>query len=563
MAGRLSEPLAGLAAHYDVVVVGSGYGGSIAASRLARATKTVCVLERGDERQPGEYPENELAILGEVQLDSPHVHLGSSTALFDVRYNDDINVIVGCGLGGTSLINAGICLRPAAQVLTGNDSWPGELQVPGVLDPYFEMAEDMLRASLAPSSYMNSGKTSALRTAARRLGTDIAPVPLLVNFEPLPHDLNHVGVRQLPCVGCGNCISGCNYHAKNTLIMNYLPDAKNHHAQIFTRSRVTHVQRRPDGWQVLGRSLDEDGHERPLSISGQVVVLAGGTLGSTEILLRSKEMGLPLSRRIGSRFSGNGDTIGFAYNTDHRVNGVGQRGRRPTPTVPTGPCSTAIIDWRAGEGPARRMVMADGAIPGAVGGVIAPALALEAHLKGVAADGNLWHKLKRRLREVASNLRGPYTGASRNTLFLLLIGQDASKGRMYLDDDRLRVSWPGLGEQEQFASASELLERATHALGGTYIPNPVWNDLTNQNLVTGHPLGGCPMASNADQGVVNHKGQVFDCEEGEGVHAGLYVMDGSVVPTALGVNPLLTISALAERSCHHLARDYGWASTTP
>jgi cholesterol oxidase len=563
MAGRLSQPIDDLADQYDVVVVGSGYGGSIAASRLARATKTVCVLERGDEKQPGEYPEDELAMLGEVQFDSPHAHYGSSTALFDVRYNDDINVIVGCGLGGTSLINAGICIRPAGQALTGNDNWPAELQVPGVLDPYFGMAEDMLRASPTPSAYMNSRKTSALREAARGLGTDIAPVPLLVNFESLPRDLNHVGVRQLPCVGCGNCISGCNYHAKNTLIMNYLPDAKNHHAQIFTRTRITHIQRRPDGWRVLGRSLREDGRVRPLSVSAQVVVLAGGTLGTTEILLRSKEMGLPLSRRVGSRFSGNGDTIGFAYNTDHRVNGLGQRDRRPEPTHPTGPCSTAIIDLRAGGVPGRGMVMADGAIPGAVAGVIAPALAVEAHLKGVAADRSLWHKLKGRLREVASTLRGPYTGASRNTLFLLLIGHDASKGRMYLDDDRLRVSWPGLGEQEQFASASELLERATHALGGTYIPNPVWNDLTDQNLVTGHPLGGCPMASNARQGVVNHKGQVFDCEEGDSVHAGLYVMDGSVVPTALGVNPLLTISALAERSCHHLARDHGWESTTP
>ena len=79
------------------------------------------------------------------------------------------------------------------------------------------------------------------------------------------------------------------------------------------------------------------------------------------------------------------------------------------------------------------------------------------------------------------------------------------------------------------------------------------------SMISGHPLGGCAMADGADSGVVNHKGQVFSGTiSGSDVHAGLYVMDGSVVPTALGVNPLFTISALAERSCYELARDYGW-----
>jgi cholesterol oxidase len=111
----------------------------------------------------------------------------------------------------------------------------------------------------------------------------------------------------------------------------------------------------------------------------------------------------------------------------------------------------------------------------------------------------------------------------------------------------------------QFKEASQLMQRVTSALGGEYIPNPIWNDLTEHNLATAHPLGGCVMADNPDRGVVNHKGQVFTGDPGGGIHEGLYVMDGSVVPTALGVNPLLTISALAERSCYLLAQDYGWA----
>ncbi|HYW88993.1 MAG TPA: GMC family oxidoreductase, partial [Chloroflexota bacterium] len=139
-----------------------------------------------------------------------------------------------------------------------------------------------------------------------------------------------------------------------------------------------------------------------------------------------------------------------------------------------------------------------------------------------------------------------------------LLASDDSAGRMSLSDDRLRVDFPGLGEQVQFQQGSELLQRTTSALDGSYIRNPIWKELTDYKLATAHPLGGCVMADSPERGVVNHKGQVFSGEPGGGVHEGLYVMDGSVVPTALGVNPLLTISALAERSCYLLAQDYGW-----
>jgi cholesterol oxidase len=136
------------------------------------------------------------------------------------------------------------------------------------------------------------------------------------------------------------------------------------------------------------------------------------------------------------------------------------------------------------------------------------------------------------------------------------MAHDDSEGRMTLEDDRLRVAWPGLGLQPQFEKASRALARASRGLRGAYLANPIWNRFTNHNMITGHPLGGCLMADDAERGVVNHKGQVFSGESGSAVHPGLYVMDGSIVPAALGVNPLLTITALAERSCHELLRDY-------
>jgi len=563
MNGVLSSPLANMRDRYDVVVIGSGYGGAIAASRLSRAGRTVCLLERGDEKRPGSYPDTTLGMAKEVQVDALGLQVGSPTAMFDFRYNPDINVVVGCGLGGTSLINAAIALRPDAAVLA-NAAWPVELRSMDVLAPYFDRAEQMLRPAAAPDTYRRRSrrglqtsevsKTRAMRDAAKGLQEKPAQVPVLVNFERFENDRNHVGVTQFPCVGCGDCVTGCNYHAKNTLLMNYLPDARAHGAEIFTRASVRSVTAAPDGWHVHGKSAGPEADSDALSVAAEVVILAAGTLGSTEILLRSHESGLGLSDQIGHRFSGNGDTIGFAYNNDIAVNGIGLGTHDPFRRPPVGPCSTVMIDIRAGGPPEDGMFLVDGAVPGALAGLLAPLLAADSKLLGQGGPDGLRAWLRGVGREIESNVLGVYHGATHNTLFILLMAYDDSGGRMFLHDDRLRVEWPGIGKQAQYRKASETLARATQVLAGRYLPNPVWNDLTDHSMVTGHPLGGSAMADGPSAGVVNHLGQVFTGDSGGTVHEGLYVMDGAVVPTALGVNPLLTISALAERSCEQLAQ---------
>ena len=113
----------------------------------------------------------------------------------------------------------------------------------------------------------------------------------------------------------------------------------------------------------------------------------------------------------------------------------------------------------------------------------------------------------------------------------------------------MNIRWPDVGRQAPFVRADEMMREATRALGGTYIPSPAWHELLGRKLVTGHPLGGCALAADARDGVVNHRGQVFSGDAGTAVHPGLYVMDGSIVPASLGVNPLLTIAGLAERCC--------------
>jgi cholesterol oxidase len=217
-----------------------------------------------------------------------------------------------------------------------------------------------------------------------------------------------------------------------------------------------------------------------------------------------------------------------------------------------------MVDWRGDPSVNGSMVLEEAAIPGALADYLAPLFAAEARLQGAHGGRNVLDDVRKEYLELESKLLGPYTGATRNTLTLILLAYDDSMGRMSLQDDRLRVDYPGLGDQAQWKQASELMQRVALALGGSYIQNPIWKELTNYQLATAHPLGGCVMADSPEHGVVNHKGQVFTGDPGGGIHDGLYVMDGSVVPTALGVNPLLTISALAERSAYLLAQDNGW-----
>lgn len=567
---RLSNSINDMRNHYEVVIVGSGYGGSIAASRLARAGAQVCLLERGREFQPGEYPNTHKKLKKETQLDLPDRHIGSPTALLDFRLNDDINVFVGCGLGGTSLINAGVSLRVLPRVFD-DERWPVEIREEARssrgeseedewefrgLGKYYDLAETMLRPSRYPEHLPKLAKMSALEKAAGHLNLPFNRVPINVNFEQLPGGVNHVGVSQSTCVSCGDCASGCNHGAKNTLIVNYLPDAKNHGAELFTEASVQYLERRDDRWVIHAQRTDPEAERSKagqFTVTADIVILAAGTMGSNEIMLRSREKGLAVSDALGGSFSGNGDVVGFSYNTEQVINGIGFGSRSPEGRELVGPFATGIIDARK----LHDFLIIEGSLPGAMSTYLPYILATGDKLVGVNTVPGIMNNIRRKLRILAS-LFSAYTGATKRTQTYLVVNQDDTGGRLYLKDNRVRVSWPTVGQAEFIEKSREVLKEATKVLGGTFLTTVKWNKWTAQSLLTGHPTGGCAMADDAAGGVVNHKGQVYKGRSGTDVYKGLYVMDGAVLSRSIGVNPLLTISALAERSCHHLAQDYGW-----
>ncbi|MCY2966763.1 MAG: GMC family oxidoreductase, partial [Planctomycetota bacterium] len=564
---RLSTPLQNMRSHYQIVVVGSGYGGGVTASRMARAGRTVCLLERGKERIPGEYPDTEPEALANMQMNTPDGNLGCKTGMFDFHVNENMNALVGCGLGGTSLINANVSLQADAGVFE-DPRWPSSLRGQGltVLKPFYELAEAMLQPKPFPQDRTPVAKFAAHKKSAEEMGLSdrfYAP-PINVQFED---GINAAGVEQKACNLCGDCVSGCNHSAKNTTLMNYLPDAWNHGAEIYCEVSVTSVERANDGKWIVHFQPVDSGREKfdapDMAVTCDCVVLAAGTLGSSEIMLRSRARGLSGSDLLGQRFSGNGDVLGFGYNCDQEINGVGF-GTHPEGELPNvGPCITSIIDLRHAKVESERYVVEEGSIPGAVGTLLPAALSAAADKFGIDTDSGIVDRVREKGRILESWLRGPYQGAVRNTQTYLIM----SLGTLRLENNRIRIDWPQVGNEPVFVRDNNTLLNATKALGGTFVKNPIWSKVFKNSLITVHPLGGCCMGDDATTGVVNDKGQVFSDRSGTAVHEGLYIADGSIVPMSLGVNPLFTITALAERINAVMANEQGWkidyATTKP
>jgi len=553
---KISSPIENIKSHYQAVVVGSGYGAGVAASRLARMGLQVCVLERGPERVPGEFPTSLAEATDEFQADLPFKHIGSRSALFDMRVNNDISVLIGCGMGGTSLINGNVMLVPDRRVFE-QERWPEKIQQ----DFDTKLAEGFQRAQrmLQPVAYKDAKhlkKYQAFALAADKLQAECTHAPITVTFDP-DENGNAAGVVQEACTLCGDCCSGCNIGAKNTTALNYLPDAVNHQAEIFTLTQVHHVEREQDQWKVFFQHIDEesgDFKKGTSTLTCDTLVLGAGTLGSTEILLRSQQHGLSLPETLGANFSGNGDAIAFGYNNDIEINGIGVGNPVKDAANPVGPVIAGLIDLREKPEFEQGMVIQEGAIPSSLAPIMPMLTASMSPLFGEDTDEGFKDYVQEKMRLWSSVVKGAYHGAVNSMQTFLVMAHDSSSGKLKLIKDRIRIHWPDAGKHPVYKKISDTLYKATEATGGTYIDNPIWSKVLGRNLVTVHPLGGCGMGESSKTAVVDHKCRVFDKENN--IHKGLYVMDGSIMPGSLGVNPSLTITALSERAMMYYAEDH-------
>jgi cholesterol oxidase len=313
--------------------------------------------------------------------------------------------------------------------------------------------------------------------------------------------------------------------AKHSLDMNYLPLAWTGGAQLFTQTEVQRIEKTGDHYRLhcVLRSGWLFGQEAA-ALTARTVIVAAGTLGSNELLLRSRDVGgLAVSDRLGKNFSGNGNHIWFVdyqfSKATVTTNSAGVGVARGTPAAPVGPTIQGIVDFRRGDRPLQRRVVFED---------VAQASALA---RGVAS------------LQLADLNR---------SITLLACGHDTADGEISLEGDEATVRWPAYANQACGEEMARLIAQYAAAYGG------FGRSFGIGGPMTAHPLGGCRMGATVAEGVVNHRGQVFDPgarRDSRAVQPGLYVADASIVPTALGNNPLLTISALAERIAELIVTD--------
>lgn len=553
----LSTPWEERKSTYDFVIIGSGYGGAITAARLASADlhpkPSVCILERGKEWQPGDYPETTGDVIGAVRSDA------NPLGLYEFLNHPDISVIKGSGLGGTSLINANVAIIPDREVFE-QLNWPTAITY-DALQPYYAQAHQILAANPHPHA-LELAKVQALNRRAQELGTSVKALDIVVNFTI--DGANPYGVPQKPCINCGNCVTGCNVGAKNTVYMNYLPMAHSAGATILTQNKVEWLEKLSgSGWRIHGKHVNTDGSGQEFTLQAGQIILSAGSLNSTEILLRSEMHGLSVSPALGTKFSGNGDFFGLAYNGDYETDVLGYRraevpGANDSPEP--GPNIVGLVRYNGTLPEARRIAVEDFSFPSAY---IAGAKAVFGAIRGQdTVSGNENAQLQRLLRDLDPTApeHAP-NGAMNHSMLYLVMGQDNARGTILFEapftepDGRIRISWDKAGQQQIFTRMNEELRRHARALRGSFISNPTWSTFKIGHLITAHPLGGCPMGDDYLQGAVDPYGRVF---AGDGsVHQGLHVTDGSVIPSALGVNPFMTISALTERFAERKIRELG------
>ncbi|XP_022797350.1 uncharacterized protein LOC111335634 [Stylophora pistillata] len=559
---RISSPHSLIKSRYDVVVIGSGYGASIAASRCARADQSVCVLERGKEWLPGDFPETfkKASEHAQINFGGKGRKLGQPSDLYELIITDDLTVVQGCGLGGGSLVNANVGLDAEPGVFQ-DPVWPKELRddVDQLLRIDRQHFVDMIKPTPYPDNYPPLHKLDRMKDGLSKFDIEdldkvLYKTPLYVTFKDMP--LNHVGIPQPKCTACGNCCAGCNVGAKNTLNFNYLPDAKAHGAEIFVEVEVVSILKSHNStdWIVsYKRQVPGSFDLNEQFVRATYVILGAGALGSTKILQRSKERGLDVSDEIGKRFSTNGDAVGFSYNGDREANSLGVETRQMASVQPPGPTIVSAMDFRKvnNDNFEKNIIIEDGTPASSLSELYAFGVSFAAKVTGEDKfPSNEW------LEKAFQELQGK---GINNTLSLLCMSHDSASGVISFDNkiDDIDITWDRVGYESNFKTIDQTLQKIVHGLGGTYVRNPFWSETLGKSVVSVHPLGGCPMGDSGRTGVVNHAGQVFDGNTDE-LLEGLYVVDGSIIPRSVGVNPTLTISCLAERCMRLLVEKEEW-----
>ncbi|KAG6549247.1 hypothetical protein Mapa_009233 [Marchantia paleacea] len=553
---------------YDAIVVGTGYGGAVAACRLAQAGLKVCILEKGQRWEAPNFPKTFWQSFIQTTFNTPFGSFGPKTGLYQVHVDGDCLALVGSGVGGGSLMSAGVMV-PTPKRTRKDHRWPAQWEKDW--SKYESLSQEMLEPEYVPHSFPKKKIMDAIKDELEDIEqADPKGLKINIRFKDVT---NKAGVKQNACVACGNCIMGCNYNAKSSTDKNYISAAVQAGADLRTESKVLFIAENPRDMAAAGNgkrgaSVCASHHPENTSymrckhdkeeeneagtansvttpagirkrwrvylnkvsfLTADIVILGAGVFGTNELLIRSRERGLRLSERLGKGVSCNGNNISFVSGSPAPLVGQGidsssfaatPKPQRPGPSICNSYTSSAGYTIQAGTFPHNLpyyfiRLWTFGSIIGLYSFV----------------PSAIWDQLKVWARARFSTF-----------MVLNMIGYDESDGEITLDKStgRLRFVAPHDSNMVKKISACHRLAKRIRAQ--LYV--------SRFRSAAAHLLGGCGAAQDPEHGVANPDGQVFDPVPGsscDGLHPGLFVCDGSLLPCAVGVNPSATITIVAEK----------------
>jgi len=538
---------------YDFVIIGSGFGGSVSAMRLTEKGYRVLVLERGKRFRDQDYPRTNWNIF--KFLWAPALRC---FGILQISPFHDVLVLHGSGVGGGSLGYAGVLMQPDDRLFE-NPAWKHLADWKKVLQPYYDTARQMLGVSPNPRLWPAD---ATLKEIADEMGmgstfhpTDVGIYfgdPGLESHEmPDPYFADQ-GPSRSACIHCGGCMVGCRYNAKNTLDKNYLYLAEKWGAEIWPECEVRDIhslspcQADDARYEIIYRSSTALLFKHEQQVRARNVICAAGSLGTQRLLFRCRDIthSLPkISNRLGSFVRTNSEGFVGSYGQDDQTDY--SKGISITSIFHADPV-TAIEPVRY---PAGSSLMR----------FLSGPLVESSDRVSVCLLKLLGHFLRHPIEFLKTYV---LPGWAQHTTILMVMQTEDNRMHIRLDRSLLTLFRRNLvssPDQEQtIPGRTEIGHRLAYGFSQRIKGIPAGSmieALFNKSL-TAHILGGCPFGRADQDGVIN-----LDCQ----VHnyPGLYVVDGSIVPANPGINPSLTITALAEYAMSRIEPEEGAISRTP
>ncbi|HRQ38498.1 MAG TPA: GMC family oxidoreductase [Chloroflexota bacterium] len=520
---------------FDFVIIGSGFGGSVSAMRLSEKGYRVLVLERGKRYSASDFPKTNWNIFKYLWLPAARCF-----GFMGINFLNDIVILNGSGVGGGSLVYASTHIQPPDRFFEAEEwrdlaDWKAELM------PFYELANRMLGTAENPKLWPADHRLYEIAKELKREHT-FTPTPVGIFFGepgktvPDPY-FNGAGPDRVGCIHCGGCMVGCKYNAKNTLDKNYLYLAEKWGAQVQAEANVQDIRPfydpQPDNarYEILYERTTDWFFKRKSSIRARHVVVSAGVLGTMNLLLhcRDETQSLPLlSNRLGMHVRSNSEAFSGAT------------------------ARTGEVDYSEGVAITSHFWIDDVTSVEPVRYPRGSSFIRNMTIPLVDLHGSAWQRLG---RFMLYGFKNPYDFLkarflpdwARDTTILMIMQTVENRLNLKRGRNLFTLGRKGLvTEQDSHLPIPTIIDAGRYVVKRfTELSDGVAMGSIQELLLdiptTAHILGGCNIGADADSGVINSQQEVFN-------YPGMYVVDGSVIPANLGVNPSLTITALAERA---------------